>query len=323
MSKTLVTGAAGFLGSHMVAQLLSEGRQVVGIDNLSTGKADNLQAFPDGVGGFVFIGCDVTDPGVLSLPELEGVTEIFHLASPASPKFYQARPFDTIEVNTTGTKLMLELARRRGAKFVYSSTSEAYGDPLVHPQDELYRGNVNTWGPRACYDEAKRLGEVFCYEYYHRFGVPVKVARIFNTYSAGLRNDDGRVISNFVTQAIAGDDLTVYGDGSQTRSFCYVDDTIRGLRLLMEKEAADGEIVNIGNPVEHTILQVAHTVIRLSGAPGGIRYMPLPEDDPKVRRPVIAKAESLLGWQPEVTLEEGLRRTIAAYQERMQGGARP
>ncbi|MEF3307199.1 NAD-dependent epimerase/dehydratase family protein [Paenibacillus sp. GYB003] len=322
MNKTLVTGAAGFLGSHMVAKLLAEGRQVVGIDNLSTGKADNLRTFSDG-GAFVFIGCDVADPEVLRLPELEGVTEIYHLASPASPKFYQSRPFETIEVNTTGTKRMLELARLSGAKIVYSSTSEAYGDPLVHPQDERYRGNVNTWGPRACYDEAKRLGEVFCYEYFHRYRVRVKVARIFNTYSAGLRNDDGRVISNFVTQAIAGDDLTVYGDGSQTRSFCYVDDTIRGLRLLMEKDAADGEIVNIGNPVEHTILHVAETVIRLSGSPSGIRFLPLPEDDPKVRRPVIAKAEALLGWKPEISLEEGLRRTISAYRERMQGGMRP
>lgn len=319
MSKTLVTGAAGFLGSHMVARLRAEGREVVGIDNLSTGKPDNLRTFADG-GGFVYIGCDVTDPQLLSMRELMDVTEIYHLASPASPKFYQAHPFETIEVNTTGTKRMLELARRNGAKLVYSSTSEAYGDPLVHPQDETYRGNVNTWGPRACYDEAKRLGEVFCYEYNRRYGVPVKVARIFNTYSAGLRNDDGRVISNFVTQAIEGADLTVYGDGSQTRSFCYVDDTIRGLRLLMEKSAADGEIVNIGNPVEHTILHVAHTVIRLSGTSGGIRYMPLPEDDPKVRRPVIKKAETLLGWRPEITLEEGLRRTIHAYSERMGGG---
>ncbi|TMV53025.1 NAD-dependent epimerase/dehydratase family protein [Paenibacillus mesophilus] len=321
MSKTLVTGAAGFLGSHMVARLRAEGREVVGIDNLSTGKPDNLRSFPDG-GGFVFIGCDVTNPQLLSMRELTDVTEIYHLASPASPKFYQAHPFETIEVNTTGTKLMLELARRNGAKLVYSSTSEAYGDPLVHPQDESYRGNVNTWGPRACYDEAKRLGEVYCYEYFRRYGVRVKVARIFNTYSAGLRNDDGRVISNFVTQAIEGADLTVYGDGSQTRSFCYVDDTIRGLRLLMEKSVADGEIVNIGNPVEHTILHVAHTVIRLSGTSGGIRYLPLPEDDPKVRRPVITKAETLLGWRPEVTLEEGLGRTIRAYRERMGGGTR-
>lgn len=317
MNKTLVTGAAGFLGSHIVAQLLQENRQVIGIDNLSTGKADNLQSIPD-KGEFVFFRCDVTDPYVLSIRELEGVEEIYHLASPASPKFYQAHPFDTIDVNTTGTKNMLELARRNGAKMVYSSTSEAYGDPLIHPQDEQYRGNVNTWGPRACYDEAKRLGEVLCYEYFQRYEVPVKVARIFNTYSAGLRNDDGRVISNFVSQAITGDNLTVYGDGSQTRSFCYVDDTIRGLRLLMEKDAASGEIINIGNPVEYTILQVAHMVIRLSGSSSGICYMPLPKDDPKVRRPVITKAKVILGWEPEISLAEGLRRTISKYREQMQ-----
>lgn len=322
MSKTLVTGAAGFLGSHMVRRLVGEGREVVGLDNLSTGKAGNVASIPGG-GTFSFVAFDVTDPAVVDLPDLEGVTEIYHLASPASPKFYQARPFDTIAVNTTGTMHMLELARRCGASLVYSSTSEAYGDPLVHPQDERYRGNVNTWGPRACYDEAKRLGEVLCYEYHHRYGVPVKVARIFNTYSAGLRNDDGRVISNFVTQALAGESLTVYGDGSQTRSFCYVDDTIRGLGLLMEKEAATGEIINIGNPVEHTILGVAETVIRLTGSNSSITFLPLPEDDPKVRRPVIDKAIRLLGWQPEVPLEEGLRRTISAYRDKMQGGKRP
>lgn len=319
MKKSLVTGAAGFLGSHMIARLRADGRHVIGIDNLSTGKADNLRSIRED-GAFVFIRCDVTDPQIISLRELADVDEIYHLASPASPKFYQAHPFDTIEVNTAGTRNMLELACRNGAKLVFSSTSEAYGDPLVHPQDEQYRGNVNTWGPRACYDEAKRLGEVYCYEYFTRYQVPVKVARIFNTYSAGLRNDDGRVISNFVTQAIAGEDLTVYGDGSQTRSFCYVDDTIRGLRLMMEKDTANGEIINIGNPAEFTILQVAHKVIRLTGTSSGIRYFPLPADDPKMRRPVIAKARKLLDWQPEITLEEGLRRTIAAYRAKMSGG---
>lgn len=318
MSKTLVTGAAGFLGSQLIARLRAEGVPVVAVDNMSSGTEERLRRHA-GDAGFVFIRADATDPRLLSLPELGGVTEIYHLASPASPRFYQALPFETIEVNTAGTKLLLELAKRTGAGIVYTSTSEAYGDPLVHPQAEEYRGNVNTWGPRACYDEAKRLGEVYCYEYYKRYGVRVKVARLFNTYSAGLRNDDGRVISNFVGQALTGADLTVYGDGSQTRSFCYVDDTIRGLRLLMEKEAATGEIINIGNPVEHTILELAHTVIRLSGSASSVRFLPLPEDDPKVRRPDIAKARSLLGWQPVITLEEGLKRTIAAYRARLEG----
>jgi len=314
MSKVLVTGAAGFLGSHMVERLRSQRKQVIGLDNFSTGTTDNLRKLQVGE-DFVFLRYDVTDPSVLLQPHLVDITEIYHLASPASPKFYQNLPFETIAANTIGTRNMLELARRNGAKIVYASTSEAYGDSLVHPQNEKYLGNVNTWGPRACYDEAKRLGEVYCYEYHHRYGVPVKVARIFNTYSARLRNDDGRVISNFVNQALTGQNLTVYGDGSQTRSFCYVDDTIRGLQLLMEKDGATGEIINIGNPTEHSILEIARMVIRLSGSKSGITFMPLPKDDPKVRCPDISKAKALLGWQPEVTLEEGLRRTIRAYRE--------
>lgn len=318
MSKTLVTGAAGFLGSHMVQKLRAQKKQVVGLDNLSTGKTENLRKLMDEQ-GFDFVRCDVTDPNVLLLSQLSDITEIYHLASPASPKFYQSLPFDTIEANTTGTKHMLELARRNGAKIVFASTSEAYGDSLVHPQNEKYLGNVNTWGPRACYDESKRLGEVYCYEYFHRYGIPVKVARIFNTYSAGLRNDDGRVISNFVNQAITGQPLTIYGDGSQTRSFCYVDDAIRGLQLLMEKEEATGEIINIGNPDEYTVLKVAQMVIRLSKSRSGIAFMPLPEDDPKVRCPDIAKAKTLLGWQPVVSLEEGLHRTIDIYRKLLRG----
>ncbi|GAA3408548.1 NAD-dependent epimerase/dehydratase family protein [Paenibacillus hodogayensis] len=319
MSKALITGAAGFLGSQLAARLRAEGQTVVAIDNMSSGTEQRLRPFA-GDEGFTFVAYDAADAGLLALPELVGVTDIYHLASPASPRFYQALPFETIEVNTTGTRTLLELARRTGAKLVYTSTSEAYGDPLEHPQNEEYRGNVTTWGPRACYDEAKRLGEVYCYEYGQRFGVAVKVARLFNTYSAALRNDDGRVISNFVGQALAGDDLTVYGDGSQTRSFCYVDDTVRGLRLMMENPAANGQIINIGNPVEHTILELAHTVIRLSGSTSGIRFMPLPQDDPKVRRPDIAKAQSLLGWKPDIALEEGLMRTIEVYRGRREGG---
>jgi nucleoside-diphosphate-sugar epimerase len=319
VSSILVTGAAGFLGSHMVLSLLRDGHRVIGIDNLITGKPENIRKLAAD-GRFAFVNGDVTDPNVCKLPQLAEVTEIYHLASPASPKFYQRFPFETIAVNTSGTKNMLELARRNGAKLVFSSTSEAYGDPLVHPQSEQYLGNVSTWGPRACYDESKRLGEVYCYEYSSRFGVAVKVARIFNTYSAGLRNDDGRVISNFVTQAITGEDLTVYGDGSQTRSFCYVDDTIRGLRLLMEKDEANGQIVNIGNPAEYSVLEVARMVIRLSGSASGIVFLPLPKDDPKVRRPDISKAISLLGWQPLISLEEGLRLTIETYRKRMQEG---
>ncbi|MGG4498267.1 NAD-dependent epimerase/dehydratase family protein [Brevibacillus reuszeri] len=313
---TLITGAAGFLGSHLVKSLLAQGKQVIGIDNLSTGRLQNIEDVRSHA-LFEFFECDVSAPNVLELEAVHGVSEIYHLASPASPVFYQSAPFDTIAANTIGTQQMLELARKNHARFLYASTSEAYGDPTLHPQPEEYCGNVNTWGPRACYDEAKRLGEVICYEYFQRFEVQVKVARIFNTYSAGLRNDDGRVISNFVTQALTGEDITVYGDGNQTRSFCYVDDNIRGLQLMMEKDAATGEIINIGNPREISILEVARLVKKLSQSTSRISFHPLPLDDPKVRRPVIEKARKLLAWEPQIHLEEGLSRTIAAYRKQL------
>jgi UDP-glucuronate decarboxylase len=316
MKKVVITGVAGFLGSHLAKDLLSEGHQVIGIDNLSTGKKENLEDIITN-SNFSFIEFDVSKKEILDFEILTKIDEIYHLASPASPKFYQATPFETIAVNTTGTQNMLELAIKWDAKMLYTSTSEAYGDPEVHPQPEEYRGNVNTWGPRACYDEAKRLGEVYCYEYYTRYNVQVKVARIFNTYSAGLRNDDGRVISNFVTQALTGQDITVYGDGSQTRSFCYVDDNIRALKLMMEKDEATGEIINIGNPDEYTILELAHMVKRLTGSNSKITFHPLPKDDPKVRRPDISKAKRILGWEPQIGLEEGLKRTIEAYREKL------
>lgn len=317
MKKIVVTGAACFLGSQLARDLIAQGHCVIGLDNLSTGKRSNLDSIINHP-LFAFIQIDVSNSGVIDLPELRNADEIYHLASPASPKFYQAAPLDTIYVNTIGTQNMLELARANQAKIVYASTSEAYGDPEVHPQKEDYRGNVNTWGPRACYDEAKRLGEVFCYEYHRLYGVRAKVVRIFNTYAAGLRNDDGRVISNFVTQVLTGKDITVYGDGSQTRSFCYVEDTLRALRLMMESDQATGEIINVGNPNEYTVLEVAHMVKRLTGSSNAITFHPLPQDDPKVRRPVIDKAKKLLGWEPEVELEEGLLRTIEAYKERME-----
>ncbi|MBD2860882.1 NAD-dependent epimerase/dehydratase family protein [Paenibacillus oceani] len=322
MKTALVTGAAGFLGSHLAVRLLAQGYQVIGIDNLSTGTKLNLSGL-NGQERFRFLECNIAETDCLNLGELAGADEIYHLASAASPKFYQQFPFETIQANTTGTWNMLELARRAGAKLVYTSTSEAYGDPTVHPQPEEYRGNVNTWGPRACYDESKRLGEVYCYEYAHRYQVPVKVARIFNTYSAGLRNDDGRVISNFVYQAIRGDDITVYGDGLQTRSFCYVDDTVRALMLMMDRDQASGEIINVGNPVEYTVLDVAKLVQRLAGSTSAIVFRLLPQDDPKVRRPVIDKARRLLGWEPEVGLEGGLRKTIAACRRLLAQGGLP
>lgn len=300
----------------MAKQLIKEGNQVIGLDNFSTGKAENIRELSNSE-LFSCIACDVSEENVRWMPALSGVDEIYHMASPASPKFYQAEPFATIRVNTIGTANMLELARCNKAKMVFTSTSEAYGDPEVHPQHEDYRGNVNTWGPRACYDEAKRLGEVFCYEYAHQYGVKVKVARIFNTYSAGLRNDDGRVISNFVTQALNDQDITVYGDGSQTRSFCYVDDTVRGLKLMMEREEANGQLINIGSPVEISVLEVAHLVKSMTQSRSRLTYSPLPKDDPKVRRPVIDKAKIILGWEPSIDLREGLRLTIEAYQAKL------
>ena len=313
--KVLITGVAGFLGSRLAKELIEDGYFVVGLDNLSSGTITNIKSLPRD--RFIFKEVDLCSQKLLTDPDFINVKEIYHLASPAAPKYYQAAPFETINVNTIGTKNMLELAKRNGAKIVYTSTSEAYGEPEIHPQPETYRGNVNTWGPRACYDEAKRLGEVLCYLYFTHYQTEVKVARIFNTYSAGLANDDGRVISNFVTQALKGKDITVYGDGSQTRSFCYVTDTINGLKLLMEKEAANGEIINIGNPVEYTILELAHVVKTMTGSYSNIIFLPLPVNDPKVRQPVIEKAKRLLGWEPTVSLWEGLDKTITEYRTKL------
>ncbi|MDF2789080.1 MAG: NAD-dependent epimerase/dehydratase family protein [Neobacillus sp.] len=313
--KVLITGVAGFLGSQLAKDLLSAGCVVVGIDNLSSGKINNIKGLPED--RFIFKEMDVCSRKSLADSDLNNVEEIYHLASAASPKYYQASPFETINVNTIGTKNMLELAKRNQAKMVYSSTSEVYGDPEIHPQPETYRGNVNTWGPRACYDEAKRLGEVLCYLYFTEYHTKVKVARIFNTYSAGLANDDGRVISNFVMQALKGEDITVYGDGTQTRSFCYVTDTINGLKLLMEKDEANGEIINIGNPIEYPIIELAHLVKTLANSQSTITFHPLPEDDPKVRRPVIEKAKEVLGWEPLITLNSGLEETINEYRKKL------
>ncbi|MEH6905707.1 NAD-dependent epimerase/dehydratase family protein [Neobacillus drentensis] len=313
--KVLITGVAGFLGSQLAKDLLAAGCVVVGVDNLSSGKITNIKGLSEG--RFIFKEMDVCSRKILTDPDFLNVQEIYHLASAASPKYYQASPFETINVNTIGTKNMLELAKRKQAKIVYTSTSEAYGDPEVHPQPETYRGNVNTWGPRACYDEAKRLGEVLCYLYFTEYQTKVKVARIFNTYSAGLANNDGRVISNFVTQALTGEDMTVYGDGTQTRSFCYVTDTLNGLKLLMEKDEANGEIINIGNPTEYPIIELAHLVKTLSNSASNITFHPLPVDDPKVRRPVIDKAKELLSWEPAITLENGLKETIEEYTKKL------
>lgn len=315
LKKVLITGAAGFLGSHLAKDLIAEGCMVIGIDNMYSGKLMNIKDLPNQQ--FIFKKMDVCSKELLDDPDLKTVQEIYHFASPASPRYYQMNPFGTINANTVGTENMLELAKCTGAKIVYTSTSEAYGEPEIHPQPETYRGNVNTWGPRACYDESKRLGEVLCYLYFTHYHTQVKVARLFNTYSAGLANDDGRVISNFVTQALTGEDITVYGDGSQTRSFCYVTDTINGLKLMMEKEAANGEIINIGNPIEYKILDLAYFIKDLTVSRSNIVFVPLPENDPKVRRPDIEKASKILEWEPIVSLEEGLNMTIHDYKSKL------
>jgi len=298
MKRILITGVAGFIGSHLALELVNKGYEVIGVDNLSTGLKRNLKLL-EKKGNFTFLEYDLTSCDTGRIDELPHVEEIYHLASPASPKFYKTFPLETIAVNTIGTRNMLELAKKFQAKLLYSSTSEVYGDPEVHPQIEEYRGNVNTWGPKACYDESKRLGEVLCYEYYHQYQVKVRVARIFNTYSAGLRNDDGRVISNFVTQALNGEDLTVYGDGQQTRAFCYVDDMVRALQLMMEKEAAEGQIINLGNPKEYTILEIAQLVKKMTASSSAIIFSPLPVDDPRQRCPVIEKAKKCIGLGTE------------------------
>lgn len=315
MKKIVITGVAGFLGSHLAKDLIDKGNNIIGIDNLYTGKKKNLMDLNKDQ--FTFINTDICSDEFLKHPLLKNIDEIYHLASPASPKYYQARPLETINVNTIGTLNMLELAKQTGARILYSSTSEVYGDPEISPQPEIYNGNVHTWGPRACYDESKRLGEVFCYLYYSLFNVKVRVARIFNTYSAGLANDDGRVISNFVTQALTGKDITVYGNGEQTRSFCYVTDTIDGFKKMMDSEKANGEIINIGNPTEYKIIEIAQLVKKLTNSDSKIIYLPLPEHDPKQRKPNIEKAKRLLNWEPKVSIDEGLKQTIEMYKEKL------
>ncbi|MGM7700941.1 NAD-dependent epimerase/dehydratase family protein [Pseudalkalibacillus sp. Hm43] len=314
MKHILITGVAGSIGNKLAENLLGEGHFVIGMDNGSTGRSENVTRLLS-YKNFQYMEHDVTDAGLLTSPELQSVEMIYHLASPASPIWYQASPFETISANTVGTKNVLELAKRNDAKLLYSSTSEIYGDPEIHPQPEFYRGNVNTWGPRACYDESKRLGEVYCYLYHTLHNTKVTIARIFNTYSAGLWKRDGRVMSNFIMQALAGESITVYGDGQQTRTFCYVDDTIRCLKRMMDSDRANGEIFNVGHPKEYTILEVAEMVIAFTQSPSHIVFNDLPVDDPQKRCPDITKAVEELNWYPSIDLEEGLNRMIQDYKE--------
>jgi len=304
--RILLTGAAGFVGSHLAERLLKEGHQVLGVDNFCTGHPRNLerlQAHP----GFSFLRADVTRP-----LEVEGPLDwVFHFASPASPPRYLKLPIETLLVNAEGTRHLLDLALGKGARFFLASTSEVYGDPLVHPQPEGYWGHVNPIGPRSVYDEAKRYAEALTLAYHRTHELPVRIVRIFNTYGPAMDPDDGRVVSNFITQALRGEALTVYGDGSQTRSFQYVDDLVEGIVRLMGVDYS--EPVNLGNPEEFTMLELAELVRELTGSKAGLEFRPLPQDDPKQRRPDIRLARELLGWEPRVPVREGLRRTIAYF----------
>ncbi len=305
--KTLVTGGAGFLGSHLCERLLDQGHEVICLDNFFTGKKQNVAHLKDHP-NFELMRHDVIDPFKVE------VDRIYNMACPASPVHYQYNPIKTVKTSVMGAINCLGLAKRVGARILQASTSEVYGDPEVHPQPESYRGNVNPIGLRACYDEGKRCAETLFFDYHRENGVDTRVVRIFNTYGPRMAPDDGRVVSNFIVQAIKGEDLTIYGDGSQTRSFCYVDDLVEAILRTMEQEETVGP-VNIGNPVEFTIRELAEQVLEKVGSSSKLVEMPLPSDDPTQRKPDISLAKKVLNWEPGVQLAEGLERTIPYFRE--------
>jgi len=307
--RVVVTGGAGFLGSALCRALLTRGDSVVCVDNLSTGQRDNVESLI-GNPRFSLLEHDVS----WSLAVAESIDAVAHLASPASPPDYHRLPLETLAVGSRGTENALRLALTNGARFVLASTSEVYGDPLVHPQDEEYWGNVNSVGPRSVYDEAKRFAEALSMAYRRTLNANVGILRIFNTYGPGMRPDDGRVVSTFITQALNGDPLTLYGDGGQTRSFCYVDDLIRGIVAMIDSTEAGP--INLGNPVERTVADLAQLVLSITGSRSEVERHRLPVDDPTRRQPDIARAIDVLGWRPQVNVEEGLRRTIEWFASR-------
>ncbi len=310
MSRIVVTGGAGFLGSHVCDALLDRGDEVVAVDNLLTGSQRNVDGLEPRK-GFTFLRQDVSE-GI----EVDGpVDAVMHLASPASPVDFERIPLEILAVGSSGTRNGLELARAHGVRFFLASTSEVYGDPLVHPQPESYLGNVNPIGPRSVYDEAKRFAEAMTSAYHRHHGVDIRIVRIFNTYGPRMRLDDGRAVTNLLTQAIEGKPLTVYGDGSQTRSFTYVDDEVRGFLALLDSDVTTP--VNIGSTGEFTIAELAQLVLEVTGSSSELVYEPLPVDDPTQRRPDITKARELLGWEPQVLLREGLERTAEDFRSRM------
>ena len=310
IARILITGGAGFIGSHLCERFLADGDEVVCLDNLITGDMDNVaHLFVDP--RFSFVHQDVTNYIYVS----GHIDAILHFASPASPIDYLELPIQTLKVGSLGTHKGLGLARVKAARFLLASTSEVYGDPLVHPQSEDYWGNVNPIGPRGVYDEAKRFAEALTMAYHRSHGVATRIVRIFNTYGPRMRLGDGRVVPNFITQALRGEALTVYGDGSQTRSFCFVDDLIEGIVRLLRSDCA--QPVNLGNPHELSVREFAETIIRLTGSSSSIAFEPLPVDDPKVRQPDVGFARQLLDWEPRVSLEDGLSKTIAYFQEKL------
>ncbi len=306
MAKILVTGGAGFIGSHLIERLLERGDTVICVDNFFTGQKTNIERHLDNP-NFTLVEHDIVQPlfGI-------DVDQVYNLACPASPIHYQYNPIKTVKTSTTGMINMLGLAKRCGARILQASTSEVYGDPSVHPQPESYWGNVNTIGPRSCYDEGKRVAETLCMDYHREHKVDIRIIRIFNTYGPRMHPQDGRVVSNFIVQALAGEPITIYGTGNQTRSFCYVDDLVRGMMAMMDQNESIGP-VNLGNPNEFSMKQLAEKVIALTGASSSFTTKPLPQDDPKQRQPDITLAKKLLNWQPTIELEEGLKKTIEYF----------
>ncbi len=308
--RALVAGAAGFLGSHLCDRLRRDGIEVIGLDNFCTGRRENIVQL-DGDPGFSFVEHDITRPvdAVVSGP----LDVLFNLACPASPRAYQRDPLFTLETNYVGTRNLLELAREREATILQASTSEVYGDPTIHPQVENYWGNANCFGVRACYEEGKRVAETLMLEYARRYRVRIKVVRIFNTYGPRMDLADGRIISSFIVQALRGEPITVFGDGSQTRSFCYVDDLVEGLVNMAASDTSFTGPVNLGSPAERTVLETASMIREMTGSPSATVFEPLPPDDPKQRRPDITLAESSLGWTPRISFEDGVERTIEYF----------
>jgi UDP-glucuronate decarboxylase len=308
MKKILVTGGAGFLGSHLCDILVQQGHHVLTVDNYFTGSLKNIQHLLD-YKNFEVIRQDVCFPLYVE------VDEIYNLACPASPLYYQWDPIQTMKTSVLGAYNMLGLAKRTGAKILQASTSECYGDPHVHPQPETYWGKVNPIGIRACYDEGKRAAETLFFDYWRQYNLPIKVIRIFNTYGPRMDKNDGRVVSNFITQALQGQDITIYGDGSQSRSFCYVDDLVRGIVSMMDTPEHVVGPMNLGNPIEFTMLELAELVLKYTNSSSKISYQALPQDDPRQRKPDITYARQQLEWEPQVLLDEGLQKTIAYFKE--------